>query len=192
MNERIRELRQSLNLSQGDFAESIGLTKNYISLVETGNRSLAKRTVKDICRIYDVNEKWLTSGEGEPFSRDSDEKETQGSRIRAIRKNAHLTQTEFGEKIGVKGNSITSYETGLRKPSNAIILSICREFSINEEWLRTGNGEMFMSRIKRPVTNNFYAGSQRYKMLSELCEAAEKMTDEQLAAFAEFAKKIVN
>ncbi|MEA5073415.1 MAG: helix-turn-helix transcriptional regulator [Eubacterium aggregans] len=64
-------------------------------------------------------------------------------RIREIRKFAKLTQTEFGELIGVKGNTITGYETGRRTPTDAIILSICREFRINEEWLRTGNGSMF-------------------------------------------------
>lgn len=63
-------------------------------------------------------------------------------RITLIRKNNGLTQKEFGEKIGVKGNTITNYENGLRTPSDAIIYSICREFHINEEWLRTGQGEM--------------------------------------------------
>ena len=65
-------------------------------------------------------------------------------RIKQIRKSAGLTQVEFGEKIGVKGNTITNYENGLRNPTDAVILSICREFSINEDWLRTGEGEMFI------------------------------------------------
>lgn len=65
-------------------------------------------------------------------------------RIKQIRKNAKLTQVEFGEKIGVKGNTITNYENGLRNPTDAVILSICREFNINEDWLRTGEGDMFV------------------------------------------------
>jgi len=71
-------------------------------------------------------------------------------RIKMIRKNQNLTQTEFGERIGVKGNTVTGYETGLRKPSDAIIVSICREFDVNETWLRTGEGDIFvpMSRIQ--------------------------------------------
>lgn len=64
-------------------------------------------------------------------------------RIRAIRKEKKLTQVEFGEKIGVKGNTITNYENGLRNPTDAVILSICREFNVNEEWLRYGTGEMY-------------------------------------------------
>lgn len=54
-----------------------------------------------------------------------------------------MTQTEFGAKIGVKGNTITNYESGMRTPSDAVIVSICREFDINENWLRTGEGPMF-------------------------------------------------
>lgn len=69
-------------------------------------------------------------------------------RIKRIRKINGLTQTEFGEKIGVKGNTVTGYETGLRNPSDAIIVSICREFGVNESWLRTGEGEMFMPKSR--------------------------------------------
>jgi transcriptional regulator with XRE-family HTH domain len=64
-------------------------------------------------------------------------------RIKAVRKALHLTQTAFGERIGVKGNTVTGWENGLRSPSEAIINSICREFGVNGEWLRTGNGEPF-------------------------------------------------
>lgn len=64
-------------------------------------------------------------------------------RIKEIRKANGMTQTEFGEKIGIKGNTVTGYETGIRSPSDAVIVSICREFGVNEAWLRTGDGEMF-------------------------------------------------
>lgn len=73
MKDQVRALRKSLNLSQGEFAESIGLTKNYISLVETGKRSLADRTIRDICRMYSVNEHWLRTGEGEPYIKGSED-----------------------------------------------------------------------------------------------------------------------
>ncbi len=66
------------------------------------------------------------------------------NRIKKIRKEKGLTQVEFGEKIGVKGNTVTNYETGLRNPTDAVVLSICREFNVNEKWLRTGEGEMLL------------------------------------------------
>lgn len=69
-------------------------------------------------------------------------------RIKLIRKNAGRTQTQFGEKIGVKGNTVTNYESGLRTPTDAVIRSICREFDVNESWLRTGAGEMFVKKTR--------------------------------------------
>lgn len=68
------------------------------------------------------------------------------NRIKQIRKEKNLTQVEFGERIGVKGNTVTNYETGLRNPTDAVILSICREFNVNEDWLRNGTGDMYKER----------------------------------------------
>ena len=69
-------------------------------------------------------------------------------RIKQVRKKHGLTQTEFGKRIGVKGNTVTNYETGLRNPTDAVILSICREFNVSEPWLRDGIGEMFVQKSK--------------------------------------------
>lgn len=78
-------------------------------------------------------------------------------RIKKVRKSEGLTQVEFGERIGVKGNTVTNYETGLRTPTDAVLLSICREFNVNEEWLRTGNGEMFNPEIPNDEISNMLA-----------------------------------
>lgn len=61
-------------------------------------------------------------------------------RIKKLRKQLDMTQDDFSKKLGLARNSIASYETGRREPTNAIIVSICREFGINEIWLRTGEG----------------------------------------------------
>lgn len=66
------------------------------------------------------------------------------NRLKELRKYYGLTQAEFGAKIGLTGSSITNYEKGNRSVSDAVILSICREFHVSEEWLRTGSGEMFV------------------------------------------------
>lgn len=66
-----------------------------------------------------------------------------GERIKDVRKAVKLTQTQFAEKLGTVQNTITGYETGRREPSNQVIALICREFRVNEVWLRTGEGEMF-------------------------------------------------
>ena len=64
------------------------------------------------------------------------------NRIKEIRKSLGLNQTEFGARLGVASSTIAGYENGYRDVSNAIISSICREFGVNETWLRTGYGEM--------------------------------------------------
>lgn len=64
-------------------------------------------------------------------------------RIKKLRKALDLTQQEFGNRIGIKRNTIANYETGRNTPIDAVISLICREFNANESWLRTGNGEMF-------------------------------------------------
>ena len=76
-------------------------------------------------------------------------------RIKEIRKSNKMNQSEFGAKIGVKGNTIGNYELGLRNPSDAVIFSICREFNINEEWLRTGEGEMSKKRTRKQEIGEF-------------------------------------
>lgn len=65
------------------------------------------------------------------------------TRIKKLRKALDLTQQVFAEKIGLKQNSIALIESGKRNISDQAVLSICREFNVNEEWLRTGSGEMF-------------------------------------------------
>lgn len=101
-------------------------------------------------------------------------------RIRQLRKELGLNQTDFGEKIGVKQGSVAGYESGARTPIDAVVNSICREFNVNEEWLRTGNGEMFVELDKEAALME-WAGNvlgsvdesfkKRFiKMLSELDE----------------------
>ena len=63
-------------------------------------------------------------------------------RLRQLRRSLNLTQQEFADKIGSKRNTIAKYETNANTPSAAVISLICREFNVNEEWLRTGKGEM--------------------------------------------------
>lgn len=65
-------------------------------------------------------------------------------RLKELRKFLGLNQAEFGERLGIKQSTVTGYETGSRSLSDAVILSICREFHVSEEWLRTGSGEMFV------------------------------------------------
>lgn len=67
-----------------------------------------------------------------------------GERIKSIRQALGKTQQEFADSIGLKRNTIATYEMGKSVPSDRTIADICREFGVSEEWLRTGRGEMFV------------------------------------------------
>ena len=64
MNERIRILRKNLNMTQDEFSSKIGLSRNFIAQIETGAKTPSDRTLKDICREFNVNYLWLTEGIG--------------------------------------------------------------------------------------------------------------------------------
>ena len=64
-------------------------------------------------------------------------------RIKKLRKTLDLTQQEFADKIGVKRNTVGQWEIGRNSITDQVVFSICREFDVSEEWLRTGEGEMF-------------------------------------------------
>lgn len=73
MKDRISFVRKNSGLNQTGFAEKLNLTKNYISLIENGNRIPSDRTISDICRTFGVDEIWLRDGIGEPFREKSQE-----------------------------------------------------------------------------------------------------------------------
>lgn len=62
MNTRIKSIRQEEGLTQSQFAEKIGLSRNYVAMIEIGQREPSDRTVSDICRIFDIQEDWLRHG----------------------------------------------------------------------------------------------------------------------------------
>lgn len=70
-NQRIHEIRTTLNLTLEKFGKRLGVTKVAISNIEKGNRNLTEQMRKAICREYSVNELWLTSGQGEMFIADT-------------------------------------------------------------------------------------------------------------------------
>lgn len=70
-------------------------------------------------------------------------------RIKKIRKEKHLTQQQFASALNISRNNIAGYETGTRTPSDAALNNICKTFNINENWLRNGVGDMYISMTKK-------------------------------------------
>lgn len=61
-------------------------------------------------------------------------------RIKALRKRLGLTQQAFADRLKIARGNIGAYEVGKNAPSDAVISLICKEFNVNEIWLRTGEG----------------------------------------------------
>lgn len=72
-----------------------------------------------------------------------------GERIKELRKSLKMTQQEFADRLNIQRGSIASYETGRISPSNATISLICKELNVSEDWLRNGEGDMFI-----PITRD--------------------------------------
>lgn len=81
-------------------------------------------------------------------------------RLKELRKALNLTQQKFADKLGVKQNTIAQYEMGRNDPSDAVIISICREFGVSESWLRNGEGEMFIPMTLDEEIASFIGGIQ--------------------------------
>lgn len=114
-------------------------------------------------------------------------------RIKELRKALGLTQQEFADKIGVKRNSLANYETGRNTPLDAIVVSICREFNANEEWLRTGEGDMFLQRSREEELAAFFgdvlSGAPDFKR--RLISVLSRLSVEQWEMLEDMANQLV-
>lgn len=81
-------------------------------------------------------------------------------RIRKLRRSLDMTQQEFADRIGIKRNTIANYETGRNDPVDSVVSLICREFNVNENWLRTGEGDMFVERTRDEQIASFFEDLQ--------------------------------
>lgn len=72
-------------------------------------------------------------------------------RIKELRKALKLTQQEFADRLNIKRGAIANYEVGRNEPIDAVISLICKEFNVNEEWLRDGTGDMFRAEEENSI-----------------------------------------
>lgn len=83
-----------------------------------------------------------------------------GERIKELRKALKMTQQKFADRLNVQRGSIASYETGRISPSNAAISLICKELNVSEDWLRNGNGDMFIPMTRDEEIASFIGSVQ--------------------------------
>lgn len=116
---------------------------------------------------------------------------TQGERIREVRKALGLTLEKFGEKIGMKKNSVSQLENGKNSVTEQVVKAICREYNVDYMWLTTGDGEIFIDtdddfieRIDRIMAGEDEARKSLFKFMLEL-------SDEDIAALDRLMKKAI-
>ena len=90
---------------------------------------------------------------------------TISERLKLVRTGLFLTQTQFGEKLGVTVTAISKLENNERNFTEQMILAVCREYSVCEEWLRTGKGEeMFVENIADEKEKDMQQLSELYNL----------------------------
>ncbi len=110
-------------------------------------------------------------------------------RIRELRKSLGLTQAQFADRLGVKRGAIANYELGRNTPIDAVTSLICREFKVNEEWLRTGEGEMFLpgpSSTLDALADEFHLNASDRILVQRILD----LKPEQRQAVVDFAREL--
>ena len=114
-------------------------------------------------------------------------------RIKKLRKTLGLTQQKFADAIGVRQNTVAQYEMGRNPPNDTVITLICREFSVNEAWLRTGDGEMFAPKTRNEELFEFAvkaAESPPSAIQAQLLAVMSRLTDDQWEVLAQVAHEL--
>lgn len=113
-------------------------------------------------------------------------------RIKKIRQALGLSQDDFGRRLGVTRGAITNIELNKVDPKPLFVELICREFNVDEHWLRTGEGEMFRPKTRNEELLEFAvraAESPSSDIKAKLLHVMAKLTEEQWELLAEIARK---
>lgn len=153
--DRIRFVRKSLNMSQQEFGDSLGVNRSIIKNYELGIVSPTNIFINHLCMKHSVSKEWLLSGIGDIMSSNhSDSPECISQRIRELRKHLDMTQTEFGDSLGVSREVINTYENGRVTPPQTIIELLRLKHNVSPEWLNSGSSEMFCPKDDGLSTND--------------------------------------
>lgn len=118
--------------------------------------------------------------------------DTIGERIKRVRKDRKLTQEEFAIALGTKRGNISKYEIDENSPSDAIVSLLKDRFSVNEVWLRTGEGEPYIERSREKRIEDFFRdvemGDNEFK--KAFIEGLAKLTAEEWVTIEKICKKM--
>ena len=118
-----------------------------------------------------------------------------GLRIRQVRKAYGLTQQAFADQLGLKQNTIATYEIEKTTPSERTLLDICRVFHVNEDWLRAGQGDMLLTPPSGHTPDEELMGflgdvAGRNDFRSRLISALSRLSEEDWAVLERLARDL--
>ena len=114
-------------------------------------------------------------------------------RVKELRKALNLSQDEFGKRLGLTRGAITNIELNKTELKPLLFDLICREFGVNEEWLRTGEGEMFVPLTRNQIITDFAADLIREEdgdFKKRLVEALARLDEKEREVLEGLAKKL--
>ena len=113
--------------------------------------------------------------------------------IKLLRKKCGLSQTAFGDKLGVSRDVVNTWEHAKVVPSDMAVQMICRVFGVDEHWLRFGTGEMFRKRDRADEIENLVMmllGNEMQPEMEKLIMALKKSTPDQIKAIYDFCLRV--
>ena len=121
-------------------------------------------------------------------------------RIKELRKVLNLTQQEFADKLNIKRGAIANYEIGRNEPIDAVISLICKEFNVNEDWLRNGEGEIFKERSPSEEVGYYVEelleydgnGNPFYDMIIEMMKKYSELDDKSKTVIREYFRGVAD
>jgi transcriptional regulator with XRE-family HTH domain len=119
-----------------------------------------------------------------------------GERIEILRKDLSMSRRVFGERLGVSESVIVNIEYDrLKRPDQkeSLYKLICKEFNVNEEWLRTGNGEMFIQLTRDQLITDFAADliMENDTFKKRLVEALAKLDESEWDVLEKLAESLI-
>lgn len=121
---------------------------------------------------------------------------TQGERVKSVRDEKHMTLEEFGKRLNVTKVTMSNIERGHRGLTERMLKDICREFNVNEDWLRTGAGgpdNMFIPEDMRYLNSVGKLGNEQNEFkkfcINMLMDLPDKYWDYIYEEFKKFEKE---
>lgn len=117
-------------------------------------------------------------------------------RIKELRKNLKLTQQEFADALNIKRGAVANYEIGRNEPIDAVISLICKTFNVNEEWLRSGAGDMFLELPEEDEEAAYVSelledsDNDLYKLIKEIMHTYHELSPKSKEVIHDFSAKL--